>query len=392
MKKKMLLYVLFIIFTLFNEVFADSPLFQNPISLTPIIGSVNINSDQDIKGSGIFGFHLGYMLNDTWGTDFVMETGEFSISYCDEFDCCHKDIHYNSYLFEVDIMNHLTYLNNNNVFPFLSGGIGAIYSDNDYVEHRSSPVMSMGLGAKCLFVDNSLFTIALRSDIKYTYSINDSNSYISWNIGFSFLFDKYSENNNHVHNNAKCPRAHKLSFSESYLNADGCSNDSDNDGIPDYIDACPDTKLNKSDTKSVNAIGCSHDGDGVVDDLLSLSLPVLDIKTPFQTNSSELLDKYHPILNELYDVIELYPDLKIEIQGHADNVGDQSSNIELSAKRAKAVQTYLLNKDPKRIFLKESNLRVKCFGYIIPEAPNDTPEGLQMNRRVTTLSIINNKE
>ncbi len=88
---------------------------------------------------------------------------------------------------------------------------------------------------------------------------------------------------------------------------------------------------------------------------------------------------------ELDNVVKLLnenPNLKIQISGHTDNVGQQKDNLLLSDNRAKAVVTYLVSKgvDTKR-------LSYKGFGADKPIADNSTENGRAQNRR-TELSVI----
>jgi outer membrane protein OmpA-like peptidoglycan-associated protein len=69
-------------------------------------------------------------------------------------------------------------------------------------------------------------------------------------------------------------------------------------------------------------------------------------------------------------------ELRIEIHGHTDNIGDEASNQQLSEARAKAVYDYLIQKG-----IIASRLAYKGFGKTQPIASNDTPEGRQTNRR-----------
>ncbi|MBP6813177.1 MAG: OmpA family protein, partial [Saprospiraceae bacterium] len=70
------------------------------------------------------------------------------------------------------------------------------------------------------------------------------------------------------------------------------------------------------------------------------------------------------------------PDLKIQINGHTDNVGDDAFNQTLSEARAKSVQDYLLSKN-----IATARLRFKGFGESKPLESNDTPESRARNRR-----------
>ena len=94
-------------------------------------------------------------------------------------------------------------------------------------------------------------------------------------------------------------------------------------------------------------------------------------------SSTGELDKVVLLLND-------NPNLKIQISGHTDNVGQARDNLALSDSRAKAVVDYLVSKavDIKR-------LSYKGFGAGKPVADNSTDNGRALNRR-TELSVISN--
>lgn len=82
------------------------------------------------------------------------------------------------------------------------------------------------------------------------------------------------------------------------------------------------------------------------------------------------------IIDEIVDQMMSRPRLRLEIQGHTDNIGTIEYNQRLSERRAKAVFDALVERgvDPKR-------LRWRGFGMSQPVAPNDTEEGRALNRR-----------
>ncbi|MGB9852967.1 MAG: OmpA family protein [Candidatus Kapaibacteriota bacterium] len=82
------------------------------------------------------------------------------------------------------------------------------------------------------------------------------------------------------------------------------------------------------------------------------------------------------IIDEIVDQMMSRPRLRLEIQGHTDNIGTIEYNQKLSELRAKAVYDALVERgvDPKR-------LRWRGFGMSQPVAPNDTEEGRALNRR-----------
>lgn len=99
----------------------------------------------------------------------------------------------------------------------------------------------------------------------------------------------------------------------------------------------------------------------------------------FQTGSAEFTKSTHATLKELLDQL-VVTQLKVEIHGHTDSVGDANSNMALSEKRAFAVKEYL-EWNAKRNF-PEGRITVHAHGQESPVAPNSTDVGRAKNRRV----------
>lgn len=76
------------------------------------------------------------------------------------------------------------------------------------------------------------------------------------------------------------------------------------------------------------------------------------------------------------------PDIKIEIQGHTDNVGTREHNMKLSENRAKAVYEYLVSRG-----IDKNRMTYKGYADLYPIDTNDTPEGRARNRR-TQIKIL----
>lgn len=104
----------------------------------------------------------------------------------------------------------------------------------------------------------------------------------------------------------------------------------------------------------------------------------------FETGKFELQDESRSELDKLVALLNENPNLKIQVDGHTDNVGQEKDNLLLSANRAKAVVGYLLSKQ-----VKAERLSHKGFGSSKPVAENATENGKAMNRR-TEVSITAN--
>ena len=72
-----------------------------------------------------------------------------------------------------------------------------------------------------------------------------------------------------------------------------------------------------------------------------------------------------------------YPGLKLESEGHTDNVGTEAMNQKLSEQRANAVREYLLSQG-----IPTDNITSSGKGFSVPVGDNKTAAGRQQNRRV----------
>ena len=174
--------------------------------------------------------------------------------------------------------------------------------------------------------------------------------------------------------------------------ANGCP-DADQDGIADKKDACPYSKgLGRFN-------GCPDtDGDGIddsVDKCPNAPAPESPNGCPevkredrrvleyalravqFEFGSAALLQESHAALDQVYNVLQKYPEQNLSIIGHTDSVGDPVQNQTLSFNRAQACFKYLTLKgiSPNRIIISGA-------GNSRPIADNNTDKGRALNRRV----------
>ena len=96
----------------------------------------------------------------------------------------------------------------------------------------------------------------------------------------------------------------------------------------------------------------------------------------FETGSTTLETRSQVEINYLYTLLTEYPDMKIEIIGHTDDVGKDQDNLLLSQQRALAVRQALLSEG-----IAGERLSYTGKGESEPVANNDSKEGRQANRR-----------
>ncbi len=100
----------------------------------------------------------------------------------------------------------------------------------------------------------------------------------------------------------------------------------------------------------------------------------------FDFNSYQLKPEAKEMLRKIAKTLNQNPDTVIVVVGYTDSTGNFDYNVKLSEKRAEAVKNELVlnGVDPTRIL-------VFGCGSKHPIAPNNTPEGRALNRRVEIL-------
>jgi OOP family OmpA-OmpF porin len=151
--------------------------------------------------------------------------------------------------------------------------------------------------------------------------------------------------------------------------------DSDGDGVPDFLDKCPNTPTG---TK-VDGSGCplviknttvyitEQDKQVVKEAVKNLEFDFA--KATIRDHSYASLDRLAQLLQE--------KNFNLKLAGYTDNVGSVAANLKLSSARANAVKTYLIGKG-----VSEAHIQAEGYGKANPIASNKTEKGRQINRRV----------
>lgn len=103
----------------------------------------------------------------------------------------------------------------------------------------------------------------------------------------------------------------------------------------------------------------------------------------FEFNSAALTADSETGLQIVTAFLKRNPDLKVELAGHTDNVGNDNYNLKLSSDRAESVRKALIANG-----IEETRLTAKGYGATKPMVANDTEEHRALNRR-TEMIIIN---
>jgi OOP family OmpA-OmpF porin len=156
--------------------------------------------------------------------------------------------------------------------------------------------------------------------------------------------------------------------------ADGCPDqDADGDGVPDDSDACPDAA--ETMNQYLDHDGCPDEKPQRVE--ITKQQIVIKEQIQFESGKATIRPASYAVLDDVVMVLKDYPDIRVRIEGHTDNVGNDATNLELSKSRADSVFEYIIARgiDARRLI-------TEGFGETRPIDTNTTSEGKARNRRV----------
>jgi OOP family OmpA-OmpF porin len=251
--------------------------------------------------------------------------------------------------------------------PYILVGAGAINHRNAAEDGWAGGVLAGG-GLQKSLNDN----VAFRSELAYRYDFDDESiptedGFGDWqlNLGVTIALGDAGE--------APPPAPRPVDPVDEPAPRTDCSSlDDDRDGVNNCDDKCPDT----ASGTIVGPDGCAQE---VVIDLRGVNF-LFDRPKPGQENDIDnagLLPGSIEILDQAVDVLNRYPNIKVEVAGHTDSTGSDEYNQSLSERRARTVYQYLTSHGVDASRLVGPN----GYGEAQPIDTNDTKEGRQRNRR-----------
>lgn len=194
---------------------------------------------------------------------------------------------------------------------------------------------------------------------------------------------------------------------DGFMDNDGCpEKDNDKDGVLDPNDQCPN-EIGSPDTG-----GCPNrdtDGDSIGDDLDRCPYDAEDLDGDrdedgcpdegrvvveknfirindliyFDTGKATIQERSYDLLDEIAKVLIANDQLlKVRVEGHTDDVGNDISNLKLSQARAESVAAYLQTRG-----VEAGRLDAAGFGEMRPLVPNENEDGRAKNRRVEFIIV-----
>ena len=301
--------------------------------------------------------------------------GEYEGHYYDEYYCEDMALVRDLTLFNLNAKFHLFKYDDVLVRPFVFAGFGLlVFDDEDFeaeniLDQFQYPDLGLGLNIKASPNVNITFDETLLFIDRDRNSNNKLERYLQHAVGVSFNLGKSQDTDNDgiSDRNDACPEVFGLKQFE------GCP-DSDSDGVKDSEDNCP------NEAGLISLSGCPEEvkkQDPTTDKVKTSAPKVSLYVVNFESGNSNINKTSKSILNSIVDVLKKNPNYKLDIKGYTDTDGDENMNLRLSDSRAKIVKRYLTKRG-----ISDKRLFTKGYGDQNPIADNNTEEGKAKNRRV----------
>lgn len=172
--------------------------------------------------------------------------------------------------------------------------------------------------------------------------------------------------------------------------------DSDNDGVLDSRDVCPNSKAGAK----VDSNGCeivakakkpeqpvvaetveeSQLSDKAAEQIMAGKTESIKLNVLFDNDSSIVKNKDSQELVDFAAFMKRHPAINAEIQGHASSPGDDKYNLWLSQRRANSVKAVLVD-----LFgISSDRIIAKGYGETMLLDTSDTEQAHRINRRITS--------
>ena len=212
--------------------------------------------------------------------------------------------------------------------------------------YENGLVGNYGVGAKYKLAED----LALKFDVRHLIETDSGDNTLLYNLGITIPF-------------GKTVKAVPVVAAPVVTPIIVTPKDSDNDGVIDAKDNCPNTIAGAE----VDNVGC---------------MTIVDLKINFESDSAVIKDDYNSRIVNFANAMKNNTKLKATIEAHTDSTASKKYNQELSEKRAQSTIEAL-----KKLNIAPSRLSAIGYGETQPISTNTTKEGRAENRRV--IGLIN---
>lgn len=346
MKKKLLCCALLGAMSMAQSAMAQD--FDDRWYISGTVGGLNTDNDRATGNAVLYGIGVGKMVSPNVSVDVDLDRANTNTSILPDADWD---------LTGLTVTGRYHFIKEGrNWWPYLAAGIGAQRNDYESIGSDSNLLVKLGAGLQADVSDH----VDIRVEAGARYDFNDTfneGHYTDVYGAVSVLF---------ALGNLPAPVTPEAPVAPP---AEDCSTkDDDGDGVNNCNDRCPNSQAGQA----IGPDGCP----------VPLTIDLKGVNFDFDKDT--LRPDAVVILDEAADILNKYPQLRVEVAGHTDSVGAEAYNQGLSQRRAQVVYNYLTGKGVDAARLVGPN----GFGELKPIDVNTTKEGRARNRR-TELNVQN---
>jgi len=158
---------------------------------------------------------------------------------------------------------------------------------------------------------------------------------------------------------------------------DGCpEEDADLDRFADPVDRCPLTAgtQTNADCAGCPEHACMARSGGAIE---------ISMRVEFETSSDVILPESEAVLRDVVSIVSTNPQIvRVRVEGHTDDVGEDADNMELSRRRARSVMRWMIEHG-----IEPARIEAWGCGERHAIASNRRASGRRANRRVVFLIV-----
>jgi len=266
--------------------------------ITPMIGGAftegNLSLDRDYVNAGLaLGFNLSDSMIDQVELGFLRSTEDVEYTGLPARDTGITRV-FTNLVKEYDL--------NSAISLYALAGVGVEIFDDEFAGNEDGIFGNYGAGIKYKIADQ----FALKADVRHLIEADHGDNTLLYNLGFAIPFGAVAK---------AAPVVAPVVVAAPVVVPAPAPKDSDNDGVIDELDQCPNTMARAK----VDAVGC---------------MTLINLNINFDTDKSVIKDSYNSRVAEFAKMMKANPKLKASIEAHTDSVGSNAYNQKLSERRA----------------------------------------------------------
>lgn len=310
--------------------------------IAPMIGYIDTGSKMDLKNHKTVGLGLYKNMDE----DCKLDQLELALLHSDDADYKNTTLGTDTNIIMANAIKE--YQISDTFGLYALAGLGYHQIKDEHFGDDSEGFFDYGVGAKIKLAER----LALKLDARHMLRFDGSTNTL-YTLGLAIPFGEKTPKTSPVKAQPQQDIKPKPTTQTP--------KDSDNDGVIDTNDKCPNS-----------APGAKVDPDGC-----DIIIKPVDLGIVFDTDSAKIKSTDLEKFEKFVAYAKKVPNQGILIEAHTDNIGSAKYNMGLSHRRALSAKKQLI-----KMGIDKDRISTKGYGETKPKVANTSRENRQINRRV----------